>query len=211
MIRLVREQTDKNGLVASYGDWIGSYKWDLFLTVTFGVMGAAIHKKPGASYYWDRKLRNIPPEQRAKQAFNYFLKHRNSPTGIIYYKGRIRCFTVFERLPHPHIHAFVKGIREHWAEELEYECSQFFGDSKVNAYDPTRGAKYYLGDKCIEKDRPQLKAGKEGRFSISWDVPYTINSRYVGGNSCLVPPLDDPGPKFDRGQAGLRKEVNDDD
>lgn len=184
MIRLVREQTDRKGLVASYGDWIGN-DWDLFLTLTFGVMGAATHKRPGANHYWDRHRRDIPPEDRAKELFNGFFKGLNRPNGIIYYKNRIRCFPVFENFPHPHVHAFIKGIRPHWAEELEYECSTFFGDSKVEAFDPTRGARYYLGDKCVERDRPELHRGKEGRFGISWNVPYSIRSRYEGESSCL--------------------------
>lgn len=158
------EWAKRSSLVDAYGAWIGDHNWDHYLTATYGAPGiAATHRRPGARFYWNQGDR--PPAQRAKQTFNYFFKHLNSPNGVFYH-DRIRCFFLFERLPHPHIHAFIKGIDPQLAEALEHKCRQFFGDSKVVPYDSSKGARFYLGGKCV------------GREDVYWDVPYTVNSKY---------------------------------
>lgn len=117
-----------NQLVTAFGELVEAQRWDIFLTATFR-----------------RSIWSI----EARRTFRHFFKHLNTES-MIFYEKFILALTVFEKnvdRSGVHIHSFIQGINPSYATPLEKRCRAFFGDSKALPYDPTKGAKFYVGRK----------------------------------------------------------------
>lgn len=109
-----------------------SFKWDLFLTITF---------RKETSYI------------TAVKKLKYFFKRLN--TKETFFFNRYVCtYVFFEENPGRrgvHIHCLLRGINPSSAYLLERKCLEFFGNSQVRPYDEEDNAAKYLAKKYGSK------------------------------------------------------------
>lgn len=107
-------------------------EWDLWVTITF---------------------RHITVKETALKQFKAFFKYLNrNSKNVVFVEKRIGSLTFFEKHSSRkgvHIHALVRGVNPTLAKKLCKECEKRFGESWVEAYDPTKGAVIYLANKLF--------------------------------------------------------------
>ena len=157
-----QSKSNKEMMENGYRDVVGT-DWDLYVRISPRDKQAERYAKYGHDCFWHSHHR--PSTQYLKKRFNGFLKNLNR-TGTKFYENRIRVFVVYEQNPKPHLHALIKGIKPELAGNLRAKCFRAFGNSKVEPYDPQKGACHYLAKKLV--------CAKEG---IDWDGPHTIHAR----------------------------------
>ena len=107
------------------GVWANMFEWQMWMTGTF---------RPEKSYRDTIKT---------KRAFRRFLEDLSKKFG----KHGIEYFLAVERFAHgdfTHIHALLNGLDGLTYRQVGEPWFERFGRVKVEGYDPTRGANYYL-------------------------------------------------------------------
>lgn len=137
------------GLRRAWSDWIGKFKPDLYVTITF-----------------TEEIAMELALKRFKQFFAYLNNRR-----FVFFEKLITCWVIFEKNDTRkgyHIHALIKGIDPTLAPRLEHLCHHAFGLSKVEGFDYSiqpYSAVNYIVDKHIYKYCGSL-------------MYYEINSKY---------------------------------
>ena len=119
-------------LMKGYQEFLDSFIWDIYITVTF---------------------RRVTSAAAALRAFRYFFKRLNVP-GQAFFRNYIRCVIFCEKQGYRdgvHIHGLIQGIGKDLAPLLEEKCRRSFGESKVLPYnyELPELASGYLARKCI--------------------------------------------------------------
>ena len=112
------------------------YEWKLFFNVSFW---------RETSY------------EAARKKFKRFFKYLNT-NEIMYFNNFIRCWVFYEEQNTSrggvHIHALIDRINPDYVNAIQEKAMRFFGkELKVEVYDSSRGAAYYLAKKI---DSPKL-------------------------------------------------------
>jgi len=131
--------------VKAWHSFLSRQEWDLFVTITF---------------------KGIKSRIGAIKAFKYFFKNINTHQEKLF-NNFIKCFVVLKETSGRegvHVHSFIKGIKPSCAGLLERRCNQFFGQSRVLAYNPNKRGSFYLSKKCIRPTK------------VDYDF-FTINSK----------------------------------
>ena len=145
--------TNKKRIEEEYGKYLSEFaEWTLFFNVSF---------QRTSSYGW------------AKKRFKWFFKYLNTENEI-FFSNYVRCWVFYERhntsRGSVHIHALIDRVRPEQAEVIQKKARSYFGEwSKVEPYDPTRGAAYYVAKKI---NNPKL---------LEYEF-YVINSKLRRGN-----------------------------
>ncbi|MFZ2384645.1 MAG: hypothetical protein WBE75_00340 [Candidatus Omnitrophota bacterium] len=132
-IRIEEESLElirKRKLLEAWQQYITEgYEWTLWFNVSF----------------------RIPTSDKvAKKRFKWFLKYLNTENEL-YVPNFVICWVFYERQDTSngvHIHALIDRIDSKHSEVIQAKARKYFGEmSKVEPYDPFRGASYYLAGK----------------------------------------------------------------
>lgn len=107
--------------VRGWAQYLDRYSWDAFASLTF----AQPRSPDGARRQFERWIRRV--EQRVQDRVDWFLVVESSPAGVV------------------HVHALC-GARSR-PDAREFQEAWTFGRAEVEAYDPGRGARFYLSRK----------------------------------------------------------------
>lgn len=91
----------------------------------------------------------------------------------------ILLLTVFERQykgERIHVHALIQGIPPEFCYVLRSLACDFFGESKIEPYDPKRRARYYFGNKLTNPDLcdvdfMKINSRARRRPAVEWEIP----------------------------------------
>ncbi len=168
--------TDKRILVDSFADEIIRKRhWDIYFNSTLRAPVKTLtiveSGRPKDVVVWRNDTASLRKEL---QCFFANLNHYS-----VFYTKYILALVFFERQyqgARIHIHAFIQGIRSEYSYALQSLACDFFGASKVEPYDPAKGARYYLGWKFVKPelcdfDFMKINSRARKRPAVEWEIP----------------------------------------
>ena len=139
------------GKVEGFSQLIKSRKWDIFLSTTFRRPMKTItiiqNGQPKEVEVW------LDDKVSAKKEFQFFFSHLNAAaTFFDKYMFALVCFERAYPGARIHLHALIRGISPEFCQILQRECFEFFGESEIKPYDPTKKVSLYFGRKYLKPE-----------------------------------------------------------
>jgi len=139
------------GKVEGFSELIKSRKWDIFLSTTFRRPRKTItiiqNGQPKEVEVW------LDDKVSARKEFQFFFSHLNY--AVTFFDKYMLALVCFERA-YPgariHLHALIQGILPQFCQTLQSECFEFFGESEVKPYDPSKKVSLYFGWKYLKPE-----------------------------------------------------------
>lgn len=161
---------NKIELSNSFADFVKARNWDIFFTTTLRAPVKTINiVEDGRSrdvVRWRNDIVSIRKE------LQYFFSYLNGY--VTFFNRYILVLVCFDRGYEGgriHVHALIHRIPPQYCRALQSEAYEFFGKSKVEAYDPKRDVRYYFGNKYAYSwlsDFDFLKINARWRKPVLW-------------------------------------------
>jgi len=139
------------GKVEGFSEFVKSREWDIFLSTTFRRPMKTItiiqNGQPKEVEVW------LDDKVSARKEFQYFFSHLNY--AVTFFDKYMLALVCFERA-YPgariHLHALIQRISPKFCQILQSECFEFFGESEVRPYDPSKKVSFYFGLKYLKPE-----------------------------------------------------------
>jgi len=138
-----QEKTQKEQLIDAFAQFLGKYDWTLYWTQTF----RDEYKENQCLRAFKRTIDSI--ERRFGVTIGYYLAIEHHKLRVAYHFHSLLCFTPLGLFREDEINFFKsKEFRNMLWEEL----FERYGRNTVSAYDPKKGARFYLTKYIFKED-----------------------------------------------------------
>ena len=159
----------------SFADFVDTRDWDIYFTTTLRAPVKTItivqNGRSRDVIAWRNDTASVRKELQC-----FFANLNRYSTFFTKY---ILLLAIFERQhkgARIHVHALIEGIPPKFCYALRSLACDFFGESKIEPYDPKRRARYYFGDKFTNPDLcdfdfMKINSRVRRRPVVEWPIP----------------------------------------